>query len=41
VQTLLLAVALVPVVPLSVLLFGLETLLRRGGTIELYTIREG
>lgn len=40
VQTLLLLVALVPVLPLSFLLFGLETLLRRGGTIELYAVRE-
>jgi SAM-dependent methyltransferase len=40
VQTLLSLAALVPVVPLSFLLFGLETLLRRGGTIELYAVRE-
>lgn len=40
-QTLLSLAALVPVVPLSFLLFGVETLLRRGGTIELYAIREG
>jgi len=39
-QSLLLLPALLFVVPLSLLLFGLELLLRRGGTVEVYATRD-
>jgi SAM-dependent methyltransferase len=40
-QCLLLLPALVLVVPISLLLFGLELVLRRGGTVEVYATRDG